>query len=341
MSKSTDLHRLMRRHGLSYGRRDGLALTRKPLRKGYAFHRAGGARIHDPATIDRLNALAMPPAYTDVRYAANPKAHLQAVGIDAAGRPQYRYHPDWERIREQRKAGRLAEMVKALPRLKRAIARDLKLDDDSRAFAAAACVELVARTAIRAGSERYEQERGSRGATTLLKSNAHCEDAAIVLSFKGKGGKQVMRGARTPLLCAALARLKALPGRRLFQYRAADGAVCRLRAGDVNRYLKDIAGCEISLKDFRTLLASSLVAKSLAEIEPAASEAARRRQVKAAVADAAEELANTPTVCRKSYVHDSVVEAFEDGTLQKLGKPKRGKRAAPAELLAAIIAEAA
>lgn len=340
MTKAADLRRLMRRNGLAHGRADQLNVTRKALRRGYAFFSANERRIQDAATIDRLNALAVPPAYTDVRYAADPRSHLQAIGKDAAGRLQYRYHPAWEGVRETLKADRLAEMVKALPRLRRVIARDLKLTDETRAFAAACCVEMVARTAIRAGGERYEQQRGSRGATTLLKSNAQWENSVIVLSFKGKGGKQIMRGARTPLLCAALARLKALPGRHLFQYRGADGALYRLRAADVNQYLKNAAGCAISLKDFRTLLASSLVARSLAAVEPHESQAGRNRQVKAAVADAAEELANTPTVCRKSYVHESVVEAFEDGTLQRLARRK--PKGAPAEaLLAAIIADAA
>lgn len=327
----------MKSLGLVHLARSALPITRKASGKGYAFHKADGTRITDPATVDRLNGLAVPPAYDDVRYAADPRGHLQAIGRDAAGRTQYRYHPEWETLREQRKAKRLATMAENLPKLRRALARDLGSDEPTKALALACCVELVSHTAIRAGGERYESLSGSRGATTLLKSNARCVDGALTLSFRGKGGRQIEKGAKSPRLCRALGVLRKLSGRRLFQYRAADGGVCRLRAADVNAYLKDIADCDITLKDFRTLLASSLVADRLAAVDPLPSVAGRKRQVKEAIAGAAEELANTPTVCRKSYVHDSVVDAFESGKLKRL----KAKSPRKIDLLAAVVSKAA
>lgn len=327
----------MKSLGLVNLARSALRITRKPVGKGYGFYKADGSRITDPAAIDRLNGLAVPPAYEDVRYAANPRGHLQAIGRDAAGRLQYRYHPEWEKLREQRKAKRLASMAACLPKIRRALARDLAGGEPAKALALACCVELVSHTAIRAGGERYESISGSRGATTLLKSNARCVDGAITLSFRGKGGKQIEKGARSPRLCRALAILRKLPGRHLFQYRAADESVCRLRAADVNAYLKEVAGCDITLKDFRTLLASSLVAGRLAAVEPLPSASGRKRQVNAAIASAAEELANTPTVCRKSYVHDSVVEAFESGKLKRL----KARSARKIDLLVAVVSRAA
>lgn len=327
----------MKAAGLVNLARSALNITRKPSGKHYDFYRADGTKIADAAVIDRLNALAVPPAYEEVRYAANAKGHLQAIGRDAAGRIQYRYHSEWEKVREQRKGKRLSVMAASLPKLKRVLARDLSGDEPVKALALACCVELVSHTAIRAGGERYELISGSRGATTLLKSNAKCVEGRITLSFRGKGGKQVEKGAKSPRLCRALAVLRALPGRYLFQYRAADGSVCRLRAGDVNAYLKDAAGCDITLKDFRTLLASSLVTDKLAALEPSSSKSGRKRQVKEAIADAAEELANTPTVCRKSYVHDSVVEAFESGKLKRL----KAKAAKKIDLLVAVVSKAA
>jgi len=228
-------------------------------------------------------------------------------------------------------------MAACLPKIRRALARDLAGGEPAKALALACCVELVSHTAIRAGGERYESISGSRGATTLLKSNARCVDGAITLSFRGKGGKQIEKGARSPRLCRALAILRKLPGRHLFQYRAADESVCRLRAADVNAYLKEVAGCDITLKDFRTLLASSLVAGRLAAVEPLPSASGRKRQVNAAIASAAEELANTPTVCRKSYVHDSVVEAFESGKLKRL----KARSARKIDLLVAVVSRAA
>lgn len=339
----TDTARLMKSLGLVHASPGSLAWTRQKRGKSWSFHKADGAAIKDHWTVKRLNGLAVPPAYTDVRYAANAKAHLQAVGIDAAGRLQYRYHPEWDQVREAQKAGRLADMAKALPKIRRALARDLKQDEPTKTLALAACAELIARTAIRAGGERYEQERGSRGATTLLKSNVKIEKGEITLSFRGKGGKDVLRCAKAPTLCKAIGLVKALPGKKLFQYRNGGGLIDRVRAGDVNAYLKEIAGCAISLKDFRTLLASSLVVGHLAWTEPAASQAGRKRQIKEAVAAAATELVNTPTVARKSYVHESVVEAFESGALKRIAKkrPVCKSDACRVELLAEVVAKAA
>jgi len=339
MSDRAPNARLMRRLGLVEGTREGLAITRRKRGEGWSFIGPSGKPIAAKAVIDRLNALAMPPAYSDVRYAADPKAHLQAVGIDAEGRPQYRYHPDWVAVREGAKARRLQRITAALPRIRRALKRDLKTHGVPKLLALAACVDLISRTAIRAGGERYEAERGHRGATTLLKRNVQVRSGAIRLAFRGKGGKDIERCATAPQLCSALRRLLALPGRHLFQYRRDDGTVARLRAGDVNAYLKQIAGSAISLKDFRTLLGSSLVAGHLAGEDPSPSAAARKRQIKAAVTLAAEELANTPAIARKSYVHDAVVEAFESGKLKRMARRRAAVKSdtARVELLAAVI----
>ncbi|BCW87740.1 hypothetical protein sos41_08700 [Alphaproteobacteria bacterium SO-S41] len=335
-----DDQRLMKETSLVRGSLGRMQITRRARGKGWSFHQADGSVIRDPATIDRLNGLAVPPAYTDVRYAVSPRAHLQAIGTDAAGRLQYRYHPDWERIREARKARRLVALAAAQPRLRRQLRQALKADAPDRDFAAAACIALVMQTAIRAGGLTSETTFGHRGATTLLKSNVACEGDRLVLSFRGKGGKQIARGTRSAALCRALAALRALPGRHIFQYRGDDGTVRRLGAADANARLKGLAGADVSLKDFRTLNASRQVAAELAAIEPAASASGRKRQVKAAVAAASEVLANTPTVCRKSYVHEAIVEAFESGRLKRLKARPRSKAARP-DLVAAMLAPAA
>lgn len=331
--------RLMRRLGLTEGAREDLKITRRKRGEGWSFHGPSGKQITDEGVIKRLNALAMPPAYTDVRYAKDPSAHLQAVGIDADGRPQYRYHPDWVAVRESAKAKRLAQIAKSLPRIRRALNRDLKTAGAPRTLALAACVDLIARTSIRAGGERYEAERGHRGATTLLKRNIDISRGEIRLAFRGKGGKDITRCATAPKLCGALRRLLKLPGKHLFQFRRDDETVGRLRAADVNDYLKEIAGAAISLKDFRTLQGSSLVAGHLAAEDPSPSATGRKRQIKAAVTLAAEELANTPAIARKSYVHESVVEAFESGKLKRMARKRPALRtdAARAELLADIV----
>lgn len=331
--------RLMRRLGITEGSRDDLMITRRKRGEGWSFHGPSGKEITDEGVLKRLNALAMPPAYTDVRYTKDPRAHLQAVGIDADGRPQYRYHPDWVAVRESAKAKRLGQIAKSLPRIRRALNRDLKTKGAPRTLALAACVDLIARTSIRAGGERYEAERGHRGATTLLKKNVVIAKGEIRLAFRGKGGKDITRCATAPKLCAALHRLLALPGKYLFQFRRDDDSIGRLRAGDVNGYLKEIAGAAISLKDFRTLQGSSLVAGHLAAEDPSPSAAGRKRQIKAAVTLAAEELANTPAIARKSYVHDRVVDAFESGKLKRMAKkrPAMLSDTARAEFLADIV----
>ncbi len=197
-------------------------------------------------------------------------------------------------------------------------------------------VHLVSKTAIRAGGEAYAREHGTRGATTLLKSNVTLAEGLVTLQFKAKGGKPVVKEVRDIRLRAALRSLMNLPGRRLFQYRDAEGAVHPVRAGDVNAYLCSVAGRRLSLKDFRTLIASAAVIEVLAATEPASSERARRSQLRGAVTAVAEELANTPTVCRKSYVHEAVVTAFEQGALARLAKPTRSP-IKKAEVLARIV----
>ncbi|MBL6617619.1 MAG: DNA topoisomerase IB [Reyranella sp.] len=337
MSQRSLVARLAEEQGLVIVTPQALTIRRQRCGRGFAFVMPSGAFVRDPEEIRRLKALAVPPAYINVRFAPDKAAHLQAIGEDAAGRLQYRYHPRWAEVREALKARRLAELAKALPSIRRAIARSLAADVIDRRFVAACVIELVSLTAIRAGSEEYAREHGTRGATTLLKSNVRLAgDKIVALSFKAKGGKLVTKDVRSPRFRAAVARLLDLPGRRLFQCREAD-AVRPVRAAEVNAFLQEVAGRRISLKDFRTLVASAAALKALASTEPAKSERQRRRQVRSAVVEIAEELANTPTVCRTSYVHDAVVAAFEAGALKRPRIKKAKSPATQAELLARIV----
>jgi DNA topoisomerase-1 len=338
MSKSQKkfVEAVAREKGLTIVGPEALTVRRQRCGIGFCFRLESGALLRDPREIARLKALAVPPAYSDVRYAEDPSAHLQAVGTDAAGRLQYRYHPKWTEVREALKARRLSGLAKALPDIERAVAKALQANEIDAAFASAAVVHLVSRTAIRAGGEAYAREHGTRGATTLLKSNVTLGGGLVTLQFKAKGGKPVLKEVRDSRLRAALQALMALPGRRLFQYRDSEGTVHAIRAGDVNAYLCGVAGRRLSLKDFRTLIASTAVLEALAATEPAPSERARRSQLRSVVTAVAEELANTPTVCRKSYVHEAVVTAFEEGALARLRKPMRSP-IKKAEVLARIV----
>ena len=297
-----------------------LKIRRVRCGKGFTYVRSDGSHIRERTTIRRLERLAVPPAYRGTIFAINPRAHIQAVGRDAAGRLQYRYHPEWERIRELRKARRLGRLIDLMPAIRKNIARVLKQKGTTRDVAAAALVDLIACTAIRSGSEGYARERGTRGAATLLKRHIRVNGDEIVLSFRGKGGKWVEKQFRSRRLATTLRRLIRIPGNRLFQYIADNGAVQPLRRRDANVFLRQIATDKISLKDFRTLSACSQALEHLARLDPRPSERGKRTQIKSALRQVANELANTPAACRRSYVHAVVIEAFENGRLKKLSR---------------------
>jgi DNA topoisomerase-1 len=341
--KSRLAARALVRLGLRYVSTDELTIRRRRNGDGYTFLSARGRTIRDAVTRARLKRLAVPPAYEDVLYAPDPRAHIQAIGRDAAGRLQYRYHSDWEKVRERRKARRLQRLVEAMPRIRRTVSRHLAAAEPTPEFALSAVIELIACSAIRAGGESYVKSNRTRGAATMLKSNIAVHGTRIALKFRAKGGKTIEKEFRCPRVASAINVLLDLPGRRLFQYRGEDGSSRIVTASDVNTFLREIAGVKISLKDFRTLSASAAALEALAHIEPATSERGRRRQVKEAVTAVSEELANTPTICRKSYVHQTVVTAFENGKLEKFSEGLKGRRS-PAhreKLLAQVVASMA
>jgi len=336
---TADAQALIKRAGLRHIPAEALSIRRRRCGRGWTYFGPDNRRIRDHATLRRLARLAVPPAYGDVLYAEDPAAHLQATGRDAEGRLQYRYHPHWEKVREVRKARRLAGLADALPRIHRSLGRQLASPEPTRQLAFAAVIELVARTAIRPGSESYARLRGTRGAATLLKSNVRIYGETITLTFRGKGGKTVVKECTAARLANVIALLRQLPGRRLFQYRE-NGDLRHVTAREVNTFLREIAGMRISLKDFRTLVASAGVFEVLARAEPAASERKRRKQILEAVRIAADTLANSAAICRKSYVHQAVFTAFEEGALERFADALKRCRSATrrTQMLTTIIA---
>jgi DNA topoisomerase I len=316
--------------------RDGLTIERRRCGSGFSYHAKNGRRIRDPRIIKRLASLAVPPAYAGVVYAKDDSAPLQAMGRDAAGRWQYRYHSDWEKVRERRKSRHLIRLIDALPRIRRHLTKVLATREPTREFAMAAAIALIDASGIRSGTSRHARLSGARGAVTLLKSNVRISGGSIALAFKAKGGKHVVKDVRAPRLVPAIKVLQRLPGRRLFLYRDA-GEVRPVRVRDVNSFLCSVASCNISLKDFRMLRASLNVVETLARTERGESQARRKRQVKKAIEAAADDLANTVTICRKSYVHDAVVEAFERGTLNGSAKPSAERPPAARRILAEVV----
>ena len=332
-----------RRLGLRYVQQEDLTWRRQRRGKGFSYLREDGTVIRDRAMVQRLASLAVPPAYEEVRYASDPAAHLQAVGRDAAGRLQYRYHPDWQKVRETRKARRLVRLAQVLPSIRRSIVQHLGKSEPTREFAYAAVIELIARSAIRPGNDNYARLHRTHGATTLLKSHVTIEADTLTLTFPAKGNKKVQKEVDARRLADALAVLRELPGRRLFQYRDDGGAVHPVRSSEVNRFLRDMAGVKISLKDFRTLLASAAALETLARTQPATSVRARRKQVLDAMRATAENLHNTPAICRKSYVHEAIVTAFEEGILERFADALKKSRSPVKreQILAQVVATTA
>jgi DNA topoisomerase-1 len=327
---------------LRHVRRDQLTIARVPRADGYSYRTPKGDEITDPLTLKRFAALAVPPAYEEVYFSPDAHGHLQAVGRDAAGRLQYRYHADWEKVREAEKAARLGALASVLPKIRRAVAQHLSGVEPTRNFALAAAIELVAGSAIRPGSEEYAKKHGTRGAVTLLKSNVRVSDEMITLMFRAKGGKDVRKEFSSHRLANAIGVLRTLSGPRLFQYRDESGTVKHVTARDVNAFLRELAEINVSLKDFRTLCASAAVLDNLARTMPAESARKRRKQVLDAVKVAAEELSNTPTVCRRSYVHETVVTAFEKGVLERFSSTLKACRSTTRreQFLAQVVATA-
>lgn len=305
-----------RRLGLKYLSPESASIQRRRHGKGFTYIGENGC-VRDPATRARIQRLVIPPAWEDVRVAADPMAHIQAVGRDEAGRIQYIYHELWDQLREERKVRRLVEFSKALPAIRRAVKRDLTQRPGSFELAVAACVALIDETAIRVGEQAHLRRTGARGATTLKQQHIRIENNEIHLCFPGKGGKEHQCKVVAKQLVKALKRLLSLPARRLFCYRNGSGQLVCITARDINDYLSAISGRRVSAKDFRTFHATALAGDRLADLKPETSERKRNSQIVSVVKEVAELLGNTATIARKNYVHDVVLTSFVNGQLER------------------------
>ena len=284
------------------------------------------------ATLKRIADLVIPPAWSDVRIATERDAHLQAVGRDAAGRLQYIYHPEWIEVRDAAKAFRLSQIGSVLGRLRACIKRDLT--DSTVSMPLAAAARIVDLLHLRAGHEVYAGDEGGRGVSTLLKRHLKMDADVFHLAFRGKGGKHIDKTCDDPLLYAALKELRAYPGVRLFKLKTNDG-FRPMTAGDLNQYLARNSGKPITAKDFRTLFASSMALNELQNFGTPDTTAIARRAVAAVARKISIELANTPAVTRRSYIHPRIVESFEKGELENSADPpkKRGLSSSESRLM--------
>lgn len=298
--------------------RDELTLVRQRRGTGFCYRDATGTMISDPATRERIKSLGIPPAWREVRIAPNAKAHIQALGIDEAGRDQYIYHPDWELRREGKKQRRLSALTGVLPRLRRRVEAALAAEAGSRELALAIAVTLIDRTAMRLGREKYLETNGTRGAGTLYSRDVRINGDEICVSFDAKGGKRAEYCLTDVRLADAVRRILTLPGKRLLVWRDEAGKVRPIKTEAINAYLRELAGTDISAKDFRTLHASALAAEALAGMEVGKSETARRRQMGQVARQVADVLRNTPAISRKSYIAPCLFKLFDDGKLKQM-----------------------
>jgi DNA topoisomerase I len=312
---SQDVKQLCRRYGLTYAETADLGLRRRRCGKGFVYVDGGGRTVRDKLLKARFKQLAIPPAWTEVCIAEDDRAHIQAVGRDAEGRLQYRYHPDWEEARAETKAHRLLRLGSVLPRLRGAVRKALSAPELTRTKVIAAVVRLIDRALLRPGYEEYAQARGSRGASTLLKSDVVIEGDKVVLEFEGKGGKPIKREVRDRSLARVARRLSTLKGRRLFSAPDDSGRPRPVTAREVNAFLTEASGTNVTAKDFRTFRASAEALAFLAEQNGHETEKLKKQAIVQAADKASELLVNTRSVARSSYIHPSVIKAYESGKL--------------------------
>lgn len=282
-------------------------ITRKKVRNGWGYWNAKGDRITNRDEIDRLNKIALPPAYVDAWFCPSPHGHIQAVGHDARGRRQYRYHVEFRARQDAAKYDRLADFGRALPLLRAQVERDIAGKPTAHDTVVAAVVRLLDEGHIRVGNESYARENRSFGATTLRNRHAKVTRSALSLQYRAKSGVMRKLTISDRGLMRIVRRVHDLPGQNLFQYLSDDGAACPVGSADVNAYIKAAMGDDFSAKHFRTWGASTI---ALDEVVKANREGAQLK-VADMLAPVAEALGNTPTIARKSYVHPGVLALVE------------------------------
>lgn len=296
--------------GLVYVNDDMPGITRQRSGKGFSYRGPDGKVIKDAAERKRLASLAIPPAYTDVWICADSRGHIQATGRDDRGRKQYRYHPRFREVRDGAKYERMLAFAKVLPGLRRRVDADMSRRGLPPEKVLATVVYLLENTMIRVGNATYAKENKSHGLTTLRNRHVKLEGGEVRFRFKGKGGKEWDLGLKDRRIARIIRAVQELPGQHLFQYIDEDGERCAVTSSEVNEYLREVTGQHITAKDFRTWTGTVLAALALAEFEKADSEAAAKRNVRDAIEAVAARLGNTPTICRKCYVHPRVIDAY-------------------------------
>jgi DNA topoisomerase-1 len=302
---------------------DEPGFRRRRRGRGFEYTDTQGRRVGDRGTLARIRALAIPPAWTEVWICVDPRGHLQATGRDARGRKQYRYHPRWTAMRKDDRFERLLEVGEALPRIRRRVSRALAGTALSRERVLAAVVSLLDSTFARIGNREYRRANGSFGLTTLENRHAREIRGGIRLEFQGKSGVRHELDIDDPRVVRVVRRCQSLPGQRLFQFLDESGRVQAVDSQDVNDWLREATGREMTAKGFRTWHGTALALDRLLRLEPPDSERAARAAEVTIVDEVAARLGNTRSVCRNHYIHPALFDEFESGRLHR-GIPLAG-----------------
>jgi DNA topoisomerase I len=307
--------------GLRYvsDERRGIRRERSPL--GFRYTGPDGKVIRRAATLKRIRALVIPPAWTEVWICTDPRGHLQATGRDKRGRKQYRYHPRWRECRDETKFDRLQSFAAALPAIRTRTSADIAKPGLRRERVLASIVRLLERTLIRVGNDEYARTNRSFGLTTLRDNHVEITGSTLRFQFRGKSGKRHEVGIDDRRLARIVRKCRDLPGQELFQYVDDRGRRRDVTSTDVNAYLKEITGEDFTAKDFRTWSATVLACTSLRESERPSSRADAKKNVLRALEAVAGVLGNTRSVCRKSYIHPAILEAYESGAMGGARRP--------------------
>lgn len=299
--------------GLTYVNDAAPGITRRRAGTGFTYRDPNNRPIRDAATLARIRGLAVPPAWTAVWICPDPRGHIQAVGRDLRGRKQYRYHPRWRAVRDGTKYARMLAFAAALPAIRARVARDLARPDLDRDKVLATVLRLLDTTHIRIGNPEYAATNDSYGLTTLQDRHVKLRGQHLEFQFRGKSGKQHRVALGDPRLARIVRACRDIPGQDLFQYHDPAGDHHPVGSADVNTYLRACAGDEFSAKDFRIFAGTVLAAQALAAGQRPAQKGARKQALTRAIEQVAASLGNTPTVCRKCYIHPAVLDAFEAG----------------------------
>ena len=300
-------------------------IQRRRRRRGFRYIDHRGRVLRHRADLDRIASLAIPPAWKDVWICPNAKGHLQACGRDARGRKQYKYHAGWRQCRDEAKYDQMLAFAMALPTLRRQIAKDLSAAGLPRRKVVAAVVQLLEKTLIRVGNDEYARDNNSFGLTTMRNRHVRVSRSTLRFRFKGKGGKSHDIAFDDVRLARIVRRCQDLPGHELFGYVDDAGEVQDIGSADVNEYLREVTGQDFTAKSFRTWAATVLAACAFQDLSERQSQTQTKRNVVKAVEAVAGLLGNTPTICRKSYIHPSIVDAYIDGTLPRTRRARKLK----------------